>query len=115
MVASRHSTEQEFDFSTGLCIFFYIGREDHHPPSLLLTNLSTLVGKKILFSVVLAKAPELILIDPVCWAILEPVIMIRKLQRLVTHPIVEPVVGLSPIRMIRAGNGKGAISKGLPL
>lgn len=74
MAASRHSTEQESDFSTGLCIF-YIGREGHHHPRLTSYQFINRNGKKNSSSGVLAKASELILIDPARWVILEPVIV----------------------------------------
>lgn len=64
MAASRHSAEQDFDFSTR--VFFLIHREGHqYPYAYFLQIYQSYWGKNISFSVVPAKVAELIFIDQV--------------------------------------------------
>ena len=86
MAVSRHSTEQESDFSTGLCFLVLAERDTS---TLRLTShqfINPSGGKNNSFSVVPAKVPELILIDPAYWATLEPIIIILIYQRWVILP-----------------------------
>lgn len=81
MTVSRHSAEQESDFSTGVCFFVLAERDTS---TLRLTSHQW--GRKYSFSIVPAKVPELILIDPAYWVTLEPIIIILIYQRWVILP-----------------------------
>ena len=106
MSLQRHLTGSAAELfakrNSHLGLWFYM---DGTPAPLgsFLTNLSTPVGeKKCSFSVVPAKLPELILIDPAYWS---TVILIY--QRCVMLPLVESGRGSAPFTLhgLRMGQG----------